>query len=158
MIYQNDPRIQKACPELWHYGCGMMSLAFYREKYEGHLWKAQELIDAWNMARKLNIISGDLNGDGDTDDGGECEIQDWTRLCKVLGVSLRNIPGHYSPNNPIIQGHFTICSWYNPNTKFTHFVVGSKRPVEFDPIAGGSRTVREGYPAIRGIRVFETLS
>jgi len=158
VIHQNDPRIQKLCPELWHYGCAFLSLAYYREKYENNPWHVNELVDAWNQARALGVISGDLNGDGDTDDGGECEIQNWTNLCNILGVHLRNIPGHFAPHDPITKGYYSICAWYNPNTKFTHFVVGIRKPVEFDPIAGGSRTVREGYPDQRGLRVFERIT
>ena len=158
MIYQNDPIIIKKCPELHHYGCAFMSLAYYREHYLGYSWKADELIQLWNKARALNIISGDLNGDGDTDDGGECEIQDWTSLCNILELGLHNIPGHFSPKDPIIKGYYTICAWYNTITSFTHFVVGSTKPVEYDPIRGGSRTVREGHPKITGARVFEKNS
>lgn len=155
MIYQNDPYVKTHCPELWHYGCAFLSVAYYREKYESIPWKAADLVEVWNRAKACGVISGDLNGDGDTDDGGECEIQNWTELCTILGVHLRNIPGHFAPRDPITRGYYSICAWYNPTTKFTHFVVGTKKPVEFDPIMGGSRTVREGYPDPRGLRVFE---
>lgn len=158
MIYQTDPRIQKARPYLAKYGCAFLSLAYYREKYEGIPWHVDGLIEAWDEAMRSGVISGDLNNDGDYDDGGECEIQNWTRLCNVLGVRLRNIEGHFSIDDPLITGYYAICAWYNPITKFTHFVVGTKRPVEFDPIAGGSRTVREGAPKKNGLRIFQRLS
>lgn len=158
MIYQNDPIIVKLCPEMAHYGCAFLSLAWYREHYLHLPWNASDLINSWWKARDKGIISGDLNGDGDTDDGGECEIQDWTELCNILGVRMQNIPGHFSPCDPIARGNYSICAWYNPNTKFTHFVVGTKKPVEFDPISGGSRTVREGYPDPRGLRIFKRVT
>ena len=154
MVYQNDPIIVRNCPEMWHYGCAYLSLAWYREKYDRKPWEAEELIKIWELARKKGIISGDLNKDGDIDDSGEGEIQDWTQLCSLLGIHLKNIPGHFAPDDPIVKGYYSICAWYNPITKFTHFVVGTKRPVEFDPISGGSRTVRNGYPKQDGLRVF----
>jgi len=162
MIYQNDPRIKKARPYMAKYACGFMALAYYREKYQGSPWSLGELIDAWDIARPLDpslpgIISGDLNLDGDLDDGGECDIQNWGSLCNILGLRIRAIVGHFSPDDPMVKGNYTICAWFNPQTDFTHFVVGTHKPVEFDPIAGGSRTVREGSPLWDGLRVFKQI-
>jgi hypothetical protein len=158
MIYQNDPSIQRFCPELWHYGCAMLSLAYYREKYMNKPWLTRELMDIWNIAILKGIITGDLNLDGDMDDAGECEIADWNGLCRLLELNLESIPGHFSPVALPNPHCYSICAWYNPNTKFTHFAVGTSKPVEFDPIMGGSRTVREGAPKEDGLRIFHILS
>jgi hypothetical protein len=155
MLFQNDPRLNK---EINHVGCAYISLAFFREHFQGEPWTASALNQIWDEAKKQGIISGDLNKDGDTDDAGQLEVQDWQRLANLLGCKLRYIPGHYPIDSPQAIGCYTICAWYNPNTKFTHFVVGTKRPVIFDPIAGGSRTVREGAPKSDGLRIFQILA
>ena len=50
-------------------------------------------------------------------------------------------------------GEFAVQCWYNPATDFHHFVAeGSDGGVGYDPIQGGSRTVREG--AIDSKRVY----
>lgn len=157
MLYQNDPRLVAQRPYLAKYGCAFMALAFYRERYEARPWKIADIVSAWDEALNTGVISGDLNLDGDLDDGGECEIQDWTGLCCILGLPLVNIDGHFDPFDPIISPFYSICAWYNPKTRFTHFVVGHERPVEYDPIAGGSRTVREGHPAHDGLRAFRLI-
>lgn len=157
MIYQNDPRIVTERPYLAKYGCAFISLAYFRDRFLGQPWKLEALISAWDRALKAGVISGDLNLDGDLDDGGECEILDWTQLCKILGLPLINVTGHFDPFDPMIKPFFSVCAWFNPKTQFTHFVVGTSRPVEFDPIAGGSRTVREGAPKNNGLRIFERI-
>jgi hypothetical protein len=154
VIHQNDPAIQRFCPELWHYGCAMLSLAYYKEKYLNIPWTARKLMDIWCSARAVNIITGDLNSDGDMEDAGECEIRDWNGLCGLMGLDLEYVPGHFSPVKVLDSRCYSVCAWYNPNTKFTHFVVGTHKPVEFDPIGGGSRTVREGAPKQDGLRIF----
>ena len=157
MIYQNDPRVVAARPYLAKYGCGFLSLAYYRERYEARPWKLADLYAAWDEALDTGTISGDLNLDGDLDDGGECEIQDWTALCRILRLPLVCIDGHFDPFDPLIKPFYSVCAWYNPRTRYTHFVVGTSRPVNFDPIAGGSITVREGAPKNDGLRVFQLI-
>jgi hypothetical protein len=159
MVAQNDPRL---CPELHKYGCYFLSLAYYREKYQGVAWTADDLNKAWYKAKALGYVTGDLNHDGDTDDQGELEILNPDSLCILLGIGLKikkhigdnwRLTTHFPLGSPEADGCFVITAWYNPATKFTHFVVGSTKPVEFDPIAGGSRTVRDGFP--QSIRIFE---
>ena len=155
MLYQTDKDL---LPVINHYGCAAMSLAYFREKYQGEPWTAQAINSIWNIAVENKIITGDLNGDGDFDEGGEAEIQDWQKLANLMGCHLRYIPGHFPIDSPLAKGAFSICAWYNPNTKFTHFVVGTSKPVEYDPIRGGSKTVRDGYPKIKdGLRIFQIL-
>jgi hypothetical protein len=158
MVYQTDPYIRKNCLELYKYGCAVLSTAYYGEKYQKIIWTPQKLIDVWLAARAVRIITGDLNMDGDTDDIGECEIVDWKGLCGLLKLNLEPIPGHFSPKVANQADYYSICAWFNPNTKFTHFVVGTEKPVEFDPIMGGSKTVKEGAPKQDGLRIFHILS
>lgn len=159
MVAQNDPRLKK---EIQKYGCYFLSLAYYREKYQGKPWSVDELNKAWDTAKAMGHISGDLNKDGDTDDAGELEILNASGLCILLGIALKvkhrmgddwKLTTHFPVDAPEANGCFVVTAWYNPDTKFTHFVVGSRKPVEFDPIAGGSRTVRDGYP--KSIRIYE---
>jgi len=151
MIYQTDPAMD---PRIQHYGCYFMSLAFYREKYMGHTWGAKELNALWQDAIDEGAISGDLNHDGDFDDAAQLDIVHPNALCELLGLPLRYIDGHFKPDAPEASGKYSIAAWYNPNTKFTHFVVGSGTGIVlFDPIGGGSRTVREGH--VESLRLYE---
>jgi hypothetical protein len=136
-----------------------MSLAYFRELYMGHVWSAKELNSIWQGAIDAGIITGDMNLDGDFDDAGQLEIAKPQALANMLGLPLRYLDGHFSPTGPeaVAPGRFIVTAWYNPATKFTHFVVGSSRPVEFDPIKGGSRTVREGAPKGDGARIYQMM-
>lgn len=154
MFYQTDrtldPRIQK-------YGCYFLCLAYFREKHLRYKWSAMELDTLWADAIKAGIISGDLNNDGDFDDGGELEILQPQQLCRLMGLPLKYVDGHFPLGDPetLAPDRFVITAWFNPATQYTHFVVGSKRPVEYDPIKWGSRTVREGEP--KSCRVYKIL-
>lgn len=141
MIYQTDKRLPAAMQK---YGCAFTSLAWYREKFHGKPWTAEELADAWTGAIKAGLISGDTNGDGDMDDPGEATILDWQGVANFLGLRLQYL-GKFHPGAKEAVGAFTVAAWFNPSTKFTHFVVGEARPVIFDPIEGGSVTARDGY-------------
>lgn len=151
MIYQTDKRLDD---NLEHIGCAFDCVAYAREKYTTKRWTAEEFQAAWNGAIAAKIISGDSSGDGDLFDPGEGMIQDWGQLARFLGAPLqfiKRVDGPYIPDD----NEFVITAWYNPRTKFTHFVVGMTKPVEWDPIEGGSVTVREGYPVSH--RVFKVL-
>lgn len=161
MIYQTDKALSR---EIQKYGCAFCSLAYYREKQGGPSWTARDLNAIWGLAKDQGIISGDLNGDGDTDDPGELEILNWNSLARLMGLPLRiltrpdsvgGITTHFPVGHPLAVGKFVIAQWFNPDTNFRHFVIGTSRPVEYDPIMGGSVTVREGYAET--IRIFEEL-
>jgi hypothetical protein len=143
MIYQDDPRLNS---EINHYGCYFMALAFYREHVLGEAWKPADLQAVWDKAKAEGVITGDLNGDGDEDDPGELEIVKPDRLCELLGLPLKYRDGHFPADQFAPDGGWTITAWHRNGASFNHFVVGNHRPVLFDPIAGGSKTVREGYP------------
>lgn len=148
MIYQDDDGMDE---ELKHYGCAFRSLAYYRD-LRGGTWTKDELNALWRTAIAKGIISGDLNMDGDYDEVNELVIQSWQGLVDHLRLPLTAIEGHQPLSFPLPPKAFALCEWFNPATRFRHFVVGSKRPVAFDPIRNGSRTVREGHPV--SLRVF----
>lgn len=162
MIYQTDKRLPGPMQK---YGCAFTALAYYREKYQGKPWTAEELGAAWTKAIALGIVSGDMNHDGDLDDNGEAEIRDWQALCQHLGVRLEYL-GKFPQGHPTAArpDSFVITSWTNPSNGFVHWVIGSARPVEFDPIFPGSQTVKLGIlcqldPQGRGgLRVFRKLA
>ena len=151
MIKQTDPRLSV---DMNHIACAFDSLAYFRERYQGKPWTAEELLAAWNGAISAKIISGDLNGDGSLLGSGEGEIQDWQMLADYLGVKVQYL-GKFAPNADERLGNFVIAGWFNPRTNFTHFVVGDLKPVEWDPIQGGSVTVREGY--VKSLRIFKPM-
>lgn len=161
MIYQTDKALSR---EIQRYGCAFCSLAYYRERQGGPEWTARDLNAIWGLAKDQGIISGDLNNDGDTDDEGELEILNWNSLARLMGLPLKiltrpdgkgNLTTHFPVGHPLAAGKFVIAQWYNHDTRFHHFVVGLSRPVEYDPIEVGSRTVREGFAET--IRIFEEL-
>lgn len=161
MIYQTDAKLPGPMRK---YGCAFTALAYYRERHQGKPWTAYELGASWSKAIATGIVSGDINHDGDLDDAGEAEIQDWQALVDHLGLRLKFV-GKFPIGHPIAArvDHFTLTSWTNPKNGFVHWVVGDKRPVEFDPIYPGSITVRDGVlcqldeKGRGGLRVFRRL-
>ena len=159
MIYQTDRRLPEA---LQKYGGAFTSLAWYREKFHGRPWTAEGLAAAWAGAIAAGIISGDLNHDGDLSDPGEASILDWGALAHFLECRLQYL-GKFEHGAKEAVGAFCVVAWTNPANGFTHFVVGSSRPVTFDPIFPGSITVRDGHlnplgkDGSGGIRVFRKL-
>jgi len=152
MIYQTNSKLDN---NLEHIGCAFDCVAYAREKFKGIPWTAEELQAAWIGAISAKIISGDSNGDGDLFDSGEGLIQDWGALARFLGAPIHFVKRVDGPYDPGVN-EFVISAWYNPRTKFTHFVVGMEKPVEWDPIEGGSVTVRGGSPVSH--RVFTVLT
>ncbi len=153
LYYQNSPGMNK---ELAKVGCAFMCPLFFRAIYQKQPMHKADINKTWEEARRIGIINP---SDHKTN---PLEIADWQRLLNLQGVKLRvleYVPGntHWPVSTPVSAGHFGIYAWYNPRTKFTHFVVGKSRPVEYDPIAGGSITVREGAPKADGLRLFEVV-
>lgn len=153
MIYQNSPGID---PEPAKVGCAFFCLVYFRAKYQKQPMTVSQINSAWKEARALSIINSP------THKTAPLEINDWQRLANLLGVKLllrEYKPGnsHWPVDTPISAGEFGFYAWYNPRTKFTHFVVGKDRPVEYDPIAGGSITVREGAPKADGLRLWTVV-
>lgn len=161
MIFQTDRRLPAAMQK---YGCAFTALAYYRERHQGKPWTADELGAAWTKAVALGIVTGDLNRDGDVDDSGEAEIRDWQALAQHLGLRLQYL-GKFPLGHPTAAraDSFVLTSWTNPTNGFVHWVIGDKRPVEFDPISPGSVTVKVGVlcqldaQGRGGLRVFRKL-
>lgn len=141
MIFQTDLRLPGSMQK---YGCAFVALAYYRERYQNRPWTAEELGAAWLGAIAGGLISGDSNRDGDLDDAGELEIQDWAAVAHFLGLRLQYL-GRFHPGAPQAIGAYVVSAWWNRITDFTHFVAGDSRPVLFDPIEGGSVTVKMGF-------------
>jgi len=152
MVYQTDKRMPI---EHQHVGCAFNAVAFARELYLNLPWTAEELGKAWNEAIRRGLVSGDLNKSGILGDRpDELSIQNWQSIAEFLETPLRYF-GSFKPGAPERVGRYLLARWYNPATKFTHFVVGDERPVVWDPIEGGSRTVREGTCV--GLELFDIV-
>ncbi len=151
MIYQTDRRLDANMHAI---ACAFDSLAYFRERYQSRPWTAEELQAAWDGAIKTGIITPDANRDGDLLDKGEGEITNWQTLADYLGCAVQFV-GFFPPGAPERLGNFVIARWFNARTNFRHFVAGDLRPVEWDPIQGGSVTVREGV--VDSLRIFKPL-
>ena len=153
MIYQTDPRLGRYYNK---YGCLFTSIAYAREYLGGPDWTPNELRAKWEYCIARGFISGDMNKDGDMDDDDELVIQDHNNVCSILGVPLSYIPGHHNPNVVIEKDMYAIGAFRNPRTNFVHFaVIDRNKKVIFDPIEGGSRTVREGY--LKSMRLYSVM-
>ena len=161
MIYQTNKLLS---PTLNHYGCAFTVLAAFRE-VSGPKWRVHEFGAAWHTAVDKGLVTADLNADGDMDDDGEAEITDWQALANFLGLKLQYLGKKRLADASQFDGpgYWVLTSWHNDRTGFTHWVRGRTRPVDFDPIQGGSITVQEGYPmeltpdGRGGLRVFKVL-
>lgn len=152
IYYQTSPGLD---PEIQKVGCAYMAgPVYFRAALQKEPMTKEAINDTWREARRLGIINPP---DHPT---APLEISNWQALCNLAGARLRvleYVPGntHWPISTPVTAGHFAVYAWYNPRTRFTHFVVGRERPVEYDPIQGGSITVREGAPKLDGLRLFQ---
>ena len=146
MIFQTDKGFD---PVIQKYGCLFMCLAWA----SGKEYTPDELNRIWYHCIDKGYISGDLNRDGDMDDNGEAEILSHDGVAKELGSCLAYTNAHNSPTVNIPAGYYAIGAYYNPRTRFTHFVVINRdKEVVYDPIPH-SVTVREGY--LKSIRIYK---
>jgi hypothetical protein len=134
------------------YGCFFMCMAYWLSLKKGHEVEYDYLSVIWQNAIAKGIISGDVNKDGDMDDGNELLILDKDKLLRLAGIDMRYI-GSFAPNAVTKQdGVYFIGEMYNERTKFTHFVgLDRNLKVEYDPIEN-SITAREGV--LKSVRVF----
>ena len=167
MFYQNE---LSAPIDFQRYSCRFASICFAKDILLGECMSLNEGVYAWKECRRLGIISGDLNNDGDYDDPGEDEILNDDRLFKYLGLPLRTVNindfdtiidsngiRRIAPTKLPLQDtkYWIIEAW---KYKSKHFVVGygnGIKPVRFDPWKGGSNTVR--YGKVESLRVFEII-
>ena len=162
MIYQTDTLL---ATWIQHYGCTADALASYREFKMAKPWRVHEFASSLHLAVDKGIISGDMNGDDNMDGLQEAMIQDFQKLADHFGLPLKYL-GKF--DQTAFDGfnddkHWVLCAWYNPHTKFIHWVIGNKKPVFWDSIKGGSMTVNDGAPhplqkdGSGGLRVFEVV-
>lgn len=158
MICQND---QLLASWIQHYMCAVNCVAAYREFRMNDPWNVHEFGAICHTGVQNKVISGDLNGDGDMDDPGESTIQDWQKLVDFLGLPLRYLgkfPLEQAPEYASTS-YWVLTAW---KWKITHWVIGGERPVFWDPIRGGSLTVKNGAPqplanGTGGLRVFKVI-
>lgn len=123
------------------YGCYFMSLAYHT----GRDFTPERLNHIWADCIKRGFISGDKNGDGDLDDNGEAIIVNPNGVCRMLGLDYTYMDRHFPATDLIPRTYKAVGCYYNPRTKFRHFVaINPDKTVVFDPIEN-SVTVREGY-------------
>lgn len=146
MIFQTDDEFE---PDIQHFGCYFLSI----------LWQLNRLLGVPQLDHKVveAIYQGekgvDANNNGVTDMETECFVSDPQGLCDFVARGRVRFLGHKSADYSTKAGEFAVQCWYNPATKFHHFVAeGLGGHVAYDPIEGGSRTVREGY--IESKRIF----
>ena len=141
MVYETDPKLD---PDLQKFGCAVESLAVYNPDITD-----DELNAFARVAHSKGII--------DSDD----VIDDWQGLANLFGYPLKYREAHYPPDTQVDPKEmYLIGEWHNPNNGFTHFVVMDgkgidKSNVSYDPIQGGSKTVREG--SFVSYRIFDKV-
>ena len=143
-IYENDGKVR---PEAGRVGCYCLSIAHFHPDIDDGTFNA-----AWDSAIDRGYIDSDEN------------LVNPQGFVDILGYMLKlrvdeRGRSHYPLDTPIDPERVhLVAEWHNKNTGFTHFVVMdgkgiTKDHVSYDPIQGGSRTVREGYPV--SYRIFD---
>ena len=135
------------------YGCLFMCMTYWFSLVKDQLELSYEFLNSvWTTAIAKDIISGDLNGDGDMDDDGELLVKDKDKLMALAGIKLQ-YTGSFLPDNfPKKSGQFYIGEFHNNRTGFTHFIaIDENLHIVYDPILN-SVTGREGF--VKTVRVF----
>ena len=146
MIYENDGKLD---PDLAAIGCYAECIAIYHPDITD-----DEMNAAWEKAKQVHYVD---------DDG---TLNNPQGFVNILGYPLNlrldsNGSSHYPLDTPLDpETMHIIAQWHNDATGFTHFVVHatgniSRAGVTYDPIQGGSRTVREGVPV--SLRIFDKV-
>jgi hypothetical protein len=141
MIYENDGNLDSDAAK---YGCYCLAIAHFDPSIDD-----TKFDKAWSEAKALGILDKDS------------VLLDPQGFVGLLGYSLKYRSGHW-PLGLVVdptKAHI-IAEWHNDSTGFTHFVVHAegvitREGVTYDPIQGGSRTVREGYPV--SLRIFDRV-
>ena len=141
MVYETDSKLD---PDLQKFGCAVESLAVYNPDITD-----DELNAFVRVAHSKGIINAD-------DEKGNCQ-----ELVVLFEYPLKYREAHYSPDSLLdYDKMYLIGEWHNPNNGFTHFVVMDGKGIEkgnvsYDPIQGGSETVREG--SFVSYRIFDKV-
>jgi hypothetical protein len=137
MVYETDPSLDE---DLREWGCGIEALAHFNPNMSD-----EELNAVAEIAHSRNIIDAQ-----DT-------VLDWQALVDLFGFPLKYRNEH-SPADTIVDPDtmWPVAEW--KLDAMTHFVVMdgkgvSRDNVSYDPIEGGSKTVREG--AFDSYRLFD---
>ena len=138
MVYETDPSLDS---DLGKYGCAFLSLAHYNPNYTDS---------------DLNRIKNEAQARGILDD--EDTVLNWQMLVDLFAFPLkyRTPPdtGHWPYDTDLSGGAYFIGEWYN--AFMTHFVVmDNMRNVIYDPIQGGSNTVKNGH--LVSFRIFDAV-
>lgn len=140
-IYETDSDLDADAQK---FACYCLSIAHFHPDIDDDTF---DLV--WRDAKSKGII-----------DGNDV-LQDPQGFVNLLGYMLKFRPGHW-PLSIVVDPDKTyiIAEWHNDITGFTHFVVHAegvitREGVTYDPIEGGSRTVREGVPV--SLRLFDKV-
>ena len=136
MIYQTDSEFS---PDIAHFGCYFMSLIYSLNQRFGIPILDHKVIEAIYQAERA---------DGDM--GAEAFIESPQGVCDGIVPGRVTFLGKFPAEYECGPGEFEIQCWYNPKTDFHHFVAPG-----YDPIEGGSRTLREGH--LESKRIFKEV-
>ena len=146
MIHQTDAKFPD---DIRHYGCYMLALLYQIEE------KLKTPLMTYNRVKEI-FATEQAKGNI----GAECFLTDPQRLVDDLVPGKLTFKGKVAADYKTSIWEFEIQCWYNPKTDFHHFVAGGDpaacpKGVAYDPIEGGSRTVREGY--LESKRIFDIV-
>ena len=130
-------------PVIQEYGCLFLCFAQISPLIFEGMEGRKALNKIWTEAEKKGYISGDLNRDGDYDDSGEAEIQNYDALAnEFFALSVKYDGVHHKADEKIPSKVAFVFGKYVYKTG--HFVVINKsKKVTFDSF-GKSNTVRNG--------------
>jgi hypothetical protein len=149
MIYQTDDEFE---PDVRHSGCYFISLIWQLNRHFGIPLLDHKVIETiYNTEEHC-----DANNNGVTDMNPEAFIADPQGVVDFIVPGKVQFVGMAAKDYQCKPNEFAIQCWYNPATKFHHFVAEVDGKVGYDPIEGGSRTVREG--AIESKRIYIDLT
>lgn len=150
MIYQTDDEFE---PDIQHFGCYFLSLMYQLNRFFAIPVLDHKVIEAIYVTCEHT----DANNNGVTDMQPECFISDPQGVVDFVVPGRVIFAGAADKAYTCQSGEFAIQEWFNPKrpdpanpgktigTDFHHFVAeGHDGGVEYDPIEGGSVTVRNG--------------
>jgi hypothetical protein len=130
MLYETDAKLS---PDLQKWGCAVEALAHYNPDITD-----EELNAIVVIAKSRGVLDAQ-----DT-------VLDWQKLVDLFGYKLHYRAWHFLDPKDDPNKVYLVAEWHNSNNGFTHFVVMDgkgigKANVIYDPIEGGSKTVRDGH-------------